>query len=566
MNNVKILFLLCTLLYNKKQLYSYGDYDDRIKNRLLIRQAFFLNDKEKQNSTKKKTKKRLNPLGDPWLSYVENIYEYKNIKIGYSLLKKSGERISKIIPGKTIFLYNSNNEFFLVENVSIIKKFIIGDFSLGFGQGLVFNNSFISRPLEQIKVIKIQRGIERINNHVANKIKGLAGTFKISKNISTTLFAGKNYIDGRVFNNTITSACRRLTYDSNKNIEKKNKIKETIKGFNFLFYNKDDSLEIGFNFVKTTFNLPFQPVKKISHLFQGNSNINYSYFARYLLGPIHFFLEHAYSRAEETSFTKKFGHGKALLCGFIANTVKNIDIALCYRKYSPNYYNFYGRSFCVCNNANSSQLKGAGKNEKGLYFCTLIKIYNNLDITYSYDTYKNPWQSYNYKYKNGHEHLLSLKYYQKRKSFFLFIKETSQSIATQKGWMIKNKTYYIKKNLKLTYDNNIVLSLQTHIAFEKISKISVGVYSSLTIPFKKNKIDIFLIAAKISGNKNLYINKKKGYREQGNTTINDNVFILGFSLKIKITRTLLINVFFEYCYKNKYNNMPNIKISLVSNS
>lgn len=563
MNNVKILFLLCTLLYYKKQLYSYGDYDDRIKNRLLIRQAFFLNDKKKQNSTKK-TKKRFNPLGDPWLSYVENIYEYKNIKIGYSLLKKSGERISKIIPGKTIFLYNSNNEFFLVENVSIIKKIIIGDFSLGFGQGLVFNNSFISRPLEQIKVIKIQRGIERINNHVANKIKGLAGTFKISNNISTTLFAGKNYIDGRVFNNTITSACRRLTYDSNKNIEKKNKIKETIKGFNFLFYNKDDSLEIGFNFVKTTFNLPFQPVKKISHLFQGNSNINYSYFARYLLGPIHFFLENAYSRAEETSFTKKFGHGKALLCGFIANTVKEIDIALCYRKYSPNYYNFYGRSFCVCNNANSSKLKGAGKNERGLYFCTLIKIYNNLNLTYSYDTYKNPWQSYKYKCRNGHERLLSLKYYQKRNVFSLFLKEKMQSITTRKGETIKNNTYYIKGNMKLSWDNNIVLLVQKHISFEKISKISAGVYICLTIPFKKNKIDIFLITAKISGNKNLYINKKKGYREQGNTTINNNVFILGFSLNIKISRKLLINIFFEYCYKKKYNNMPNIKISLVS--
>lgn len=561
MNTVKFLFLLsCIILYHK-QLYSYGDYDDKIKNRFLSRQAFFLNNK-KQTCNKKKRKPK--SLGSPWLSYVENIYEYKNIKFGYSVLKKSGERISKIIPCKTIFLFNSNNEFFLVENVSRIKKIIIGDFSLGFGQGLVFNNSFISRHLEQIKVIKIQRGIERINNHVANKIKGVAGTFKISNNISTTLFAGKNYVDGRVFNNTITSACRRLTYDTNKNIEKKNKIKETIKGFNFLFYNKDDSLEIGFNFVKTTFNLPFHPVKKISHLFQGSSNINYSYFARYLLGPIHFFLEHAYSRAEETSFTKKFGHGKALLCGFIANTVKEIDIALCYRKYAPNYYNFYGRSFCVCNNTNSSQLKGAGKNEMGLYFCTLIKIYNNLNLTYSYDTYKNPWQSHNYKCRNGHEHLLSLKYYQKRNVFSLFLKEKMQSITTQKGETIKNKTYYIKGNIKLTYDNNIVLLVQKHISFEKISKISAGVYLCLTIPFKKNKIDIFLIIAKISGDKNLYINKKRGYREQGNTTINNNVFILGFSLNFKISRKLLINIFFEYCYKKKYNNMPNIKISLVS--
>lgn len=560
MNTVKFLFLSCIILYHK-QLYAFVVYNNKIKNRFLSRQAFSLNNK-KQTCNKKKRKPK--SLGSPWLSYVENVYEYKNIKFGYSVLKKSGERISKIIPSKTIFLFNSNNEFFLVENVSIIKKIIIGDFSLGFGQGLVFNNSFIFRPLEQIKIIKIQRGIERTNNHVANKTKGLAGTFKISNNISTTLFAGKNFIDGRVFNNTITSACRRLTYDSNKNIEKKNKIKETIKGFNCLFYNKDDSLEIGLNFVKTTFNLPFQPVKKLPYIFQGNSNINYSYFLRYLLGPIHFFLEHAYSRAEETSFSKKYGHGKALLCGFIANTVKNIDIALCYRKYSPNYYNFYGRSFCICNDTNSSQLKGAGKNEKGVYFCTLIKPYNNLDVTYSYDTYKNPWQSYKYKYRNGHEHLLSLKYYQKRNVFSLFFKETTQTITPQKGKTIKNKTFYIKGNIKLTCDNNIVLLVQKHISFEKISKISAGVYLCLTIPFKKNKIDIFLIIAKISGNKNLYINKKRGYKEQGNTTINNNVIILGFSLNIKISRKLLINIFFEYCYKKKYNNMPNFKISLVS--
>lgn len=560
MNTFEFLFLSCIMLYHK-QLYAFAVYNNKIKNRFLIRQAFFLNSKEETFNKKKRKPKT---LGSPWLSYVENVYEYKNIKFGYSVLKKPGERITKIIPSKTIFLFNSNNEFFLVENVSIIKKFIIGDFSLGFGQGLVFNNTFISRPLEQIKVIKIQRGIERIYNHVANKIKGFAGTFKISNNISTTLFAGKNYVDGRVFNNTITSACRRLTYDSNKNIEKKNKIKETIKGFNFLFYNKDDSLEIGFNFVKTTFNLPFQPGKKLPYIFQGDKNINYSYFARYLLGPIHLFLEHAHSRAEETSFTKKFGHGEALICGFIANTVKNIDIALCYRKYTPNYYNFYGRSFCVCKNANSSQLEGAGKNERGLYFCTLIKIYNNLNLTYSYDTYKNPWQSYKYKYRNGHEHLLSLKYYKKRNVFSLFLKEKMQSITTQKGETIKNKTYYIKGNIKLTWDNNIVLLVQKHISFEKISKISTGGYLCLTIPFKKNKIDIFLIIAKISGNKNLYINKKRGYREQGNTTINNNVFISGFSLNIKISRKLLINIFFEYCYKKKYNNMPNIKISLVS--
>ena len=560
MNTVKFLFLSCIILYHKP-LYAFMVYNNKIKNRFLSRQAFFLNNK-RQTCNKKKRKPK--SLGSPWLSYVENVYEYKNIKFGYSVLKKPGERISKIIPSKTILLFNSNNEFFLVENVSIIRKIVIGDFNLGFGQGLVFNNAFFPKPLEQIKVIKIQRGIERTNSHVANKIKGIAGTFTISKNISTTLFIGKNYIDGRVFKDKITSAQRRLTYNTNKNIEKKNKIKEKVTGFNFLFYNKDDSLEIGFNFVKTTFNLHFQAEKKLPYIFQGDKNINYSYFARYLLGPIHFFLEHAHSRAEETSFTKEYGHGEALICGFIANTVKKIDIALCYRKYTPNYYNFYGKSFCVCKNANSSQLKGAGKNETGFYFCTLIKPYNNLDVTYSYDTYKNPYKSHRYKCRTGHEHLLSLKYYNRKRFFFFNIKETTQTITTQKGKEIKNKTYYIKENLKLTWDNNMILSIQTHIAFDKISKISVGLYTFITIPFKKNKIDIFLIIAKISGNKNLYINKKRGYREQGNTTIKDNVFILGFSLIIKISRNLLVNLFFEYSYKKEYNNIPNIKISIFS--
>ena len=57
MNTVKFLFLLsCIILYHK-QLYSFVEYNNKIKNRFLSRQAFFLNNKKQTcNKKKKKTK------------------------------------------------------------------------------------------------------------------------------------------------------------------------------------------------------------------------------------------------------------------------------------------------------------------------------------------------------------------------------------------------------------------------------------------------------------------------------------------------------------------------------
>ena len=58
MNTVKFLFLLSYIILYHKQLYSYGNYDDKLKNRFLSRQAFFLNNK-KQTCNKKKENQNL---------------------------------------------------------------------------------------------------------------------------------------------------------------------------------------------------------------------------------------------------------------------------------------------------------------------------------------------------------------------------------------------------------------------------------------------------------------------------------------------------------------------------
>ena len=508
------------------------------------------NKNEDIEGDKNKTKDKI--LGSLNKVFVKlKINHPSGVNFGIAGLKNRGEEFYLFNSNKKFpfildnkyhrWFFNTRSFFIEITNKWIFKNIIIGNFKVGSGQGLVFDNSFgFGKSLDPMNIIKIQKGIKSCCNSEKCKLLGIANTIVI-KHFSLSTFFSYNFLDVYITKkNTVYSVSRQLIYNTKQNIEKKDKLRELVYGGFFTYNNSSDDFEIGFNFVATHFSKSFNlfNVANLEYLFSSSKNYNVSIFSRWLIGAVHLFFEYAKSfndKHHSLSFLNK-NSGDALICGIMSNILKNIDLSCLFRKYNPTYYNFYGKGFFVNSGSNCSGLHGCACNEVGIYSCLLIKFPKNIDFTFSTDLFAVLNKAYYYEKMNGKNNedktFLVKIYFKKNADICVF-----------------NTYFYFPFNLLLPFQKNFL-------------KFHFGIYECIDLSWKMLKFSVFVTFTNTEKLFPMWIKEKDSKIW---TKIDSRYLKLGSRVCYNFFGYLEIDIFFSWTFKfGKAINFPTIGVNIIS--
>lgn len=274
----------------------------------------------------------------------------------------------------------------MIENRGIVKKFILGDYALGFGQDLVLGSGFrTGKGLEAVQ------GIRRNNPG----IKPYRSVFERRdfSGAAMTLGAGHFFItgfgsvvnrDAVVKSDTLRGEDPYVSYIRNtglhRNVDEmkaRHSITETAAGFNFQYRALKDRIVLGVNGVKTFYNKPVVPDARKYNRFalSGAGNTAGSFYGTWTLKHFSFFGEAALSE----------GGGTGMVGGLLAELSSYAGLSVVYRKYSRDFHTLYGNAFGEDYRNN---------NEEGLYIGLRVQPVRRLFFTFFLDRFYFPWLRY----------------------------------------------------------------------------------------------------------------------------------------------------------------------------
>lgn len=274
----------------------------------------------------------------------------------------------------------------MIENRGIIKRLILGDFTLEFGQGLLFGSGFRTG-----KGVNAVQGIRRNNLGIKpyrsvfehRDFSGAAITLSAG-HFSFTTFGSYVNRDAFVRVDSLYDCDPYVTYIKNnglhrnlKELAARSRLKEKAAGINIQFATQNRKFVLGMNGVKTLYSEAILPdIRRYNRFaFSGIGNSAGSIYANALLKNISFFCEAGMSESG----------GTGLVGGVLAGLSSYAELSVVYRNYSRDFHTFYGNAFGEDYRNN---------NEEGIYTGLKIMPARNLFFTFFYDRFHFPWLRY----------------------------------------------------------------------------------------------------------------------------------------------------------------------------
>ncbi|ACP20862.1 hypothetical protein Aasi_1497 [Candidatus Amoebophilus asiaticus 5a2] len=276
--------------------------------------------------------------------------------------------------------FDSWSSYLSVENKKWLKKLVIANYQVGYGQGLVINAGFnMDKSGETIPIIRVSNaGIKPHSSFNNQGFRGIAATFNWGP-MEQSLYYAYNSLDSKVLQDTSTGKYytegiqRSGLHRTEQEISKKAQIYEQVMGSTLVYKFNREQAELGLNAVYSHYEIPIQiNPKKPSYYFSGKYNFNVGFFYRYLWRSLHFFGENAFSKSG----------GSASILGVIASLSSNLDISLLLRHYKPDFHSFYGDAFRENSSGNC--------NEQGIYIGVGIQPIKKIRINAYYDYFNFP--------------------------------------------------------------------------------------------------------------------------------------------------------------------------------
>ncbi|MBT1705478.1 helix-hairpin-helix domain-containing protein [Chryseosolibacter indicus] len=328
-----------------------------------------------------------------------------------------------------------------LSNKRKLKTLVLGDYQCQFGQGLILGNTFgLGKGGEPvITTRKSNIGfLPYTSVNEANYMRGIATTYQLSNNIFVSAMYSNTYRDASVDGDEVpTFSSINITglHRNEKEIQNRKQVKEQVSAGIINYRNK--TIDAGIIFQKINFSIPISKDANAynQHTFKGDENINTSFFFNYTTQNFNFFSEAA----------KSLDGGLGIITGALASLHEDLDMALIYRKYDPDFYPFYGNGF------SESTIT---QNENGFYWGFKYRLDRKYSIAAYADLFSFPWNRYRvYKPSNGHEYLLRINYQPTKKvlAFIQFRQETKmRNVADQQN--LYSIGTGIKRNLWINTD------------------------------------------------------------------------------------------------------------------
>ena len=314
--------------------------------------------------------------GSPEKFQMRYHYQYRNsVYASITLEKDAGE---KFVSNTMDF---TSASFALIRN-GFLKKLVIGDYSLQFGQGITLWSGFsFGKGPDVASITKRDLGLRPYTStNEYSFFRGTAATFQLKKNLEFTPFvsfrkldANQNYDPyGNLTQSTInqTGLHRTPTEISNKGT-----LNQFVYGLN-LHYQKND-FTIGGIAYRSHFSSAFVTLAAPYDLFSfaGDALLNTGLYYNYGLKNFYVFGE----------IGKDLNGGFALLNGALISLSSTASIAFAHRNYAANYHSFFSQALGESSDSN---------NERGLY--TGINVNPNKKWSFSAyaDYFEFPWLKY----------------------------------------------------------------------------------------------------------------------------------------------------------------------------
>ena len=321
----------------------------------------------------------------PKAGYLSKKYEGSRIKIYNQLNAKyikpgfkfeGNITIEKDAGEKNITDFTS--AFLEVSDVRFIKKFIAGDYTLNFGQGLtMWSLQAFSKGIDAVNPIK-KKGKGTDGYGSVNEVQFFrGGSAEIGLNdFQFNVFYSDNYYDAssNISKDNISSFYYDGYHRTTSEIERKNSVKEKLAGGRVTF--QRGSMNLGVTHWTSSFSKPVIPdsVKKLlkfSGTKAGMTGVDYDF----ILKNMNFFGE--FSRSQSGTI--------ANINGLRITFFKIADLLFSYRNYPMDFAPVHSFGFSE---------KGETYNERGFYTGIAFRPVKGLIVNGYFDQYKFPYRTY----------------------------------------------------------------------------------------------------------------------------------------------------------------------------
>ena len=304
--------------------------------------------------------------GDPLYHRIRyTLGNSRHFQAGIRLEKDAGERF-----------YDSYGAYAMLQDVGILQRAVVGDYRIGFGEGLVVGGSIWNS--KTTPPLKTQGGIRPMkSNDEVNFLRGAAVTLSLGKHVRLSTFASYRKRDATLTSQgevqtLLTSGYHRTETEW----ERKRNVGSTVLGGNVEWYNK--GFHLGATGYWQKFSRDLNPGNQQYRAIypRGNSfgavGVNYGY-TRYRL-----------SLAGETAYSTA-GGGFATINRASWTIARNYIVSAVQRFYAYQYYSFYSSSLAE----NSS-----AQNESGVLLHLQAEPLTGLQLTAYADFFHHPWPRY----------------------------------------------------------------------------------------------------------------------------------------------------------------------------
>jgi hypothetical protein len=438
----------------------------------------------------------------PYVGSPDKLFTRLSIKhpngwgLGLSARKGSGEALAWD-PSTQRYGWALWRFHWLLRDKKSIKTLVVGDYAVGYGQGLILNAGFsIDKSSETIKVIRTNNlGIRPHTSVATAAFRGVAATWRWHPLELTTYYSNID-LDGKVVENAalgryIRNVSRNGYYRTQSEIAKKGQVNEQVIGSTLVYNAPNRNAELGINILYSYYSLPIYPDTKRSNplCFRGQHHANGSIFYRYCWQNFHCFGEGALSNNK----------GKAVIVGVVASLSRYADATVLWRHYGQNFHSPYGKAFRENSSSNS--------NEKGIYIGTRINPLRHLYLNAYYDHFLFPW--YFGKPCTGHSWLAKASYQLTKTSLvYLQYKTTTKPRRIAKE---NNTTVGTQQNYKLhwqyTLNKAIILKSEVQCScYQQLDASTWGYAMVQSVAYNIRKLQLKGRVAWFStkGNKKLY--------------------------------------------------------------
>jgi hypothetical protein len=308
--------------------------------------------------------------GDRIYSSLKYRFNFRNrVRFSMTAEKDAGEPWWDSSNGGVDFLSASLQ----LRSLGPFENIVVGDFSAGFGQGLVIQQGFRrGKSSLTTQVMNVSNGFKRYastNEH--QFFRGVAGSMRL-QNVVLNAFVSHRLLNATMENGIFRSIYTSGNHRTFSERAKKNQVEQQVCGMN-IHYSKSN-YELGLSAIYTTFSEPLEPVvRPYNHFyFKGKRQFTTGIHYRYRYQVFNFFGETALSHWPYI----------ATINGLSFSPASRISLAIVQRYYHERYNALFASSF-------SSQSRIT--NEQGVYAGVEVYPVARWKIAAYADSYRFSW-------------------------------------------------------------------------------------------------------------------------------------------------------------------------------